>query len=186
MTEALHTANRPGLHSGRLLRLLGSMRLTSFASFMRPFLPYLAGVAAFSWGMILVAWILLPQARTVELVIPDGTAARIALGEVVDTLPTNLLLRRGDTLLLINRDVQPHRIGSVWVDPDMSTRTIVTKEFQNSGSVICSFHPGGSIGVSPQSRPGLSATIVPTLFLFLTLSVVTVATLTITRRLNTA
>lgn len=186
MTEAIQTANRPGLHSGRLLRLLEAMRLTAFASFMRPFLPYLAGVAAFSWGMILIAWVLLPQARTVELVIPDGTAAKIALGQVVDTLPTTLLLRRGDTLLLINEDVQPHRIGSVWVDPDMSTRTIVTKEFQNSGSIVCSFHPGGAIGVSPQSRPGLDATIIPTLFLFLTLSVVTVATLSVVRRLDTA
>ena len=186
MTEAAHTASRPGLHPGRLLRLLRARRLTSFASFMRPLLPYLAGVVAFSWGMIFVAWILLPQARTVELVIPDGTAARIALGEVVDTLPTNLLLRRGDTLLLINRDIQPHRIGSVWVDPDMSTRTIVTKEFQNAGSIICSFHPGGSIGVSPQSRPGLASTIVPSLVLIFPLSLVTVGTLTITRRLNTA
>ena len=186
MTEAAQIANRPGLNSGRLLRLLEAMRLTAFASFMRPFLPYLGGIAIFSWGMILVAWVLLPQARTVELVIPDGTATKIALGEVVDTLPTNLLLRRGDTLLLINEDTQPHRIGSVWVDPDMSTRTIVTKEFQNSGSVVCSFHPGGSIGVSPQSRPGLDATIVPTLFLFLTLSAVTMVTLTVVRRLDTA
>ena len=185
MTEAIQAANRSGLNSGRLLRLLGAMRLTSFAAFMRPMLPYLGGVALFSWGMILIAWVLLPQARTVELVIPDGTAARIAVGEVVDTLPTNLLLRRGDTLLLINEDIQPHRIGSVWVDPEMSTRTIVTKEFQNAGSLICSFHPGGAIGVSPQSRPGLSATIFPTLFLFGTLSLVTVATLTIVRRLDT-
>ena len=67
----------------------------------------------------------------------------------------------------------------------MSTRTIVTKEFQNAGSLICSFHPGGAIGVSPQSRPGLSSTIIPTLFLFFTLSLATVATLTIVRRLDT-
>ena len=186
MTEAIHATNRPGLPSGRLLRLLDAMRITSVAGFMRPFWPYLGAVAVFSWGMIFVAWVLLPQARTVELVIPNGTAARIALGEVVDTLPTSLLLRRGDTLSLVNQDVQPHRIGSVWVDPDMSTRTIVTKEFQSAGSLLCSFHPGGSIGVAPQSRPGLGATIIPTLFLIFPLSLVTIATLTITRRLNTA
>ena len=186
MTEASRAANRPGLHSWRSARLLQSMRFASFATFMRPFLPYLAGVAAFSWGMVFVAWMLLPQARLVELVIPDGTAARIALGEVVDTLPTSLLLRRGDTLSLVNQDVQPHRIGSVWVDPGMRTRTLVTKEFQNAGSLICSFHPGGSIGVAPQSRPGLGSTIIPALFLLFPLSLVTVGTLTITRRLDTA
>jgi hypothetical protein len=186
MTEAIRTADCPERNAGRLLRLLEVIRLTAIASFLRPLLPYLVGVAAFSWGIILIAWLLLPQARTVELVIPNGAAARIALGEVVDTLPTNLLLRRGDTLLLINQDVQPHRIGSVWVDPDMSSRTLVTTEFQNSGSVITSFHPGGSIGVSPQSHPGLESTIIPTLFLFFTLSLVTVATLTVVRRLDTA
>jgi len=160
------------------------MRLTGFATFIRPFLPYLAGIAVFSWGMVFIAWALLPSSRTVELVIPHGTAARIALGEVVDTLPTTLLLRRGDTLLLINEDEQPHRIGSVWVDPAMRTRTIVTKEFQDAGSLLCSFHPGGSIGVSPQSRPGLGATVIPTLLLIIPLSLITVGTLTITRRLK--
>jgi hypothetical protein len=79
----------------------------------------------------------------------------------------------------------PHNIESVWVDPDMSTRTIVAKEFQNAGSVICSFHPGGAIGISPQSRLGLASTIIPTLSLIFLPSLTTIGTLTISRCLST-
>ena len=110
----------------------------------------------------------------------------MARGESVDALPTTLLLRRGDTLVLLNQDDQPHRIGAVWAEPGRATRTIVGDSLQDADAVACSFHPGGSIGVSPQARPGLGQTIFPTALLFFPLSAATVLTLSITRRLSHA
>lgn len=156
------------------------------ARFLRPFLPHVAGVLLFSWGMIFVAWLLLPQARTVELVIPAGTADLVAQGQTVEAIPTTLLLRRGDTLVLMNEDDQPHRFGAIWAAPGRATRTIVGSALHEAGAVVCSFHPGGSIGVAPQARPGVEQTLFPTMLLFFPLSAATVLTLSITKRLEHA
>jgi hypothetical protein len=159
-------------------------RVGAVARFLRPFWPYLLGVLIFAWVMVFVAWVLLPSSRIVEVEIPLGTAERVARGEVVETLPRDLLLRRGDTLVLANFDDQPHRIGAIWAEPGRSTRTIVDSSLQNSGSVFCTFHPGGAIGVSPQSRPSVAHTALPTLMIFFPLAGATVLTLSITRRLD--
>lgn len=161
-------------------------RVKAVAGFFKPFLPYIGGVLLFSWAMIFIAWLLLPQARTIELVIPDGTADLVARGETVAALPTTLLLRRGDTLVLLNQDDQPHRIGATWAEPGRATRTIVGSALHDAGAVACSFHPGGSIGVSPQARPGVEQTLFPTMLLFFPLSAATVLTLSITKRLEQA
>lgn len=167
-------------------RSLAVSRVGGVARFLRPFLPHFGAVLLFSWGMVFVAWLLLPQARTVELVIPSGTADLVARGETVAALPTTLLLRRGDTLVLLNEDDQPHRIGAIWAEPGRATRTIVGGALQDAGAVACSFHPGGSIGVSPQARPGVEQTVFPTLLLFFPLAGATVLTLSIVRRLDHA
>lgn len=160
-------------------------RVGAVAGFLRPLWPYILGVLVFSWVMVFVAWILLPSSRIVEIEIPLGTAERVARGEVVETLPSDLLLRRGDTLVLANFDDQPHRIGAIWAEPGRSTRTIVDSSLQDSGSLFCTFHPGGAIGVSPQSRPSVSQTALPTLMIFFPLAGATVLTLSVTRRLST-
>ena len=161
-------------------------RAGAVVRFLRPFWPHLLGVLAFAWGMVFVAWLLLPSSRVVELEIPLGTADRVARGEVVEAIPSDLLLRRGDTLVLANRDDEPHRFGAIWAEPGRSTRTIVDQNLQNSGSVFCTFHPGGSIGVSPQARPGLSQTVLPTMMIFFPVAGATVLTLSITKRLSHA
>jgi len=43
-----------------------------------PLAAIAAGVMAGSWLLIVVAWTLLPTARAVEVVIPPGTAERVA------------------------------------------------------------------------------------------------------------
>ncbi len=154
-------------------------------AFARPLLPYVAACVLFSWGMVLVAWLLLPTASTVELRVPNGTADRIARGEAVSTIPDDLLLRRGDTLLVVNEDSTSHRIGELWVAPGSAASATVTRALLSSQSLVCSFHPGGAIGVSPQARPGLEATALPTTLLSVPLSVAVIVTLSISRRLRT-
>jgi hypothetical protein len=154
----------------------------------RPLLPYVAMCVLFSWGMVFAAWLLLPSSITVKLELPLGTADRIARGEALSTIPGDLLLRRGDTLLVVNRDRTSHRIGELWVAPGSATSATVTSGLRASQSLVCSFHPGGAIGVSPQSRPGLEATALPTALpttlLGVPLTLAVVVTLSIVRRLR--
>ena len=150
----------------------------------RPLLPYVAACVLFSWGMVFAAWLLLPSASTVKLELPAGTADRIARGEAVSTIPDDLLLRRGDTLLVVNHDRTSHRIGELWVAPGSAASATVTPSLLSSQSLVCSFHPGGAIGVSPQSRPGLEATARPTTLLGVPLTLAVVVTLSIARRLR--
>lgn len=146
-------------------------RARLLGGFLRPLLPVLGAVLVISWLIALAWWALLPTARTLEVVIPDGTAARIARGEAVSAVPDELFLRRGDTLVLRNEDRQVHRIGLVWAPPGESTRAPVTAEFFAHDGLVCSFHPGGAIGVSPLSRPGVEKTLIPTLFMWAPLSI---------------
>lgn len=57
--------------------------------------------------------------------------------------------------------------------------------FFESPDLACSFHPGGSISVLPQGRPGLGATIPPALLLGTVRSLAGVATVSVASRLDT-
>lgn len=55
------------------------------------------------------------KGKTVELVVPDGTAARMKLGESVVVMPARLELRVGDTLLIRNEDSVDQSVGPYYV-----------------------------------------------------------------------
>lgn len=55
--------------------------------------------------------------KTITLVIPDGTARRIAEGQKVSLLPEEMVFVVGDTLAVENKDQSPHQLGPVWVPP---------------------------------------------------------------------
>ena len=71
-------------------------------------LALVAAVIGGCWAINFAWWSLLPPPRTVELVIPAGTAGVVSAGEVVQAIPEELVLRRGDTLLIANDDLVPH------------------------------------------------------------------------------
>jgi hypothetical protein len=50
-------------------------------------------------------------ARLVEIVVPLGTADRVARGETVTVMPARLELRVGDTLRIHNQDVVDQPVG---------------------------------------------------------------------------
>lgn len=52
-----------------------------------------------------------PDPQTIEIVVPEGTQARMDAGETVTVMPTRLELRVGDTLHMRNDDVVAHPIG---------------------------------------------------------------------------
>ena len=80
----------------------------------------------------------------IELVIPSGTADRIAQGEPVPSIPAEMDFLTGDVLTVVNSDNVDHQLGPVWVPPGTSAslRLDQAEKFANS----CSFQPRGILG----------------------------------------
>lgn len=74
--------------------------------------------------------------------IPNGTAARKARGEVVEIVPAELVVHVGDTIRIINNDVENHIVGVFFV----GAGEILTQQFQSVGELTgdCTVHPSGS------------------------------------------
>lgn len=137
-----------------------------------------------AWGVSLGWWLLLPGTRTVALVVPPGAAESVAAGRRDVTLPDRLELRRGDTLAIRNEDNVVHRVGVSTVPPGHTVRIAVTPALLGVAGLTCSFHPGGSIGVSPLARPGIEHTAIPTLLAGVPLAFALVLSVAIASRLG--
>jgi hypothetical protein len=158
-----------------------AMRVAAF----RRYAPMVAACFLLAWVVALGWWLLLPSTRTVELVLPPGTAAQVAAGERPAVVPDRLVLRRGDTLAIRNEDTVPHRLGSTAVPPAQTVRVAVTPALFAVSGLLCSFHPGGSVGVEPLARPGIERTVIPTLLAGVPLSIALVFSVAVASRLGT-
>lgn len=78
---------------------------------------------------------------THEYVIPAGTSARIAAGEVVEIVPQRLVVGVGDTVRVRNEDVEASNVGIFYVRPGET----VTMRFSSPGVLegVCDVHPSG-------------------------------------------
>lgn len=83
---------------------------------------------------------------TVELVIPQGTAARVAAGEKVDELPEEMTFVLGDTLLVINQDTSAHELGPLFV-PAGQSASMKLEMVNPDPWVECSFQPQAYFGL---------------------------------------
>ncbi len=116
-----------------------------------------AVIGAFLAAAVLAVGIPLGIARTVgtpegdvhEIVIPDGTAARLAAGDDVAIIPPELRLRARDRLVVFNEDRVAHRIGPVSVEPGTRVEQRVSSAMDSSA--YCSLHPSGTIEISVSS-----------------------------------
>lgn len=75
----------------------------------------------------------------VELVIPSGTAARIARGMPVPEIPEEMVFVLGDTLVVKNEDEVDHQLGPLWI-PAHSTAKLTLQEAERY-ALTCSFQP---------------------------------------------
>lgn len=107
----------------------------------------LAFVAAFSEGS---HWFLKDPAdrapQTVRLVIPAGTAARVAAGEAVPSIPAEMTFTLGDVLEVVNQDDVDHQLGPVWVPPGRSAT--LKMEAAEQYAYACSFQPSRYLGLN--------------------------------------
>jgi hypothetical protein len=94
------------------------------------------------------------QPQTVELVIPPGTADRIAAGEAVSSLPEEITFVLGDTLLVRNQDDVDHQIGPVWVPPGRSASLEMEKP--DRYAYACSFQPSRYLGLDVREPTTIS------------------------------
>jgi hypothetical protein len=75
--------------------------------------------------------------EVIELVIPAGTADKVAAGEPVPAIPEELVFVVGDTLIVRNRDRVDHQLGPLWV-PAGSSASLALEEPERV-AYSCSF-----------------------------------------------
>jgi len=81
--------------------------------------------------------------ETVELVIPAGTAAKVAQGQTV--LPASQSFVTGDLLVVINQDTVTHSLGPLVIPPDSTASLRLS---QTGGlDYTCSFEPTKYFGM---------------------------------------
>lgn len=85
------------------------------------------------------------DAQDHRYVIPAGAAARLDAGEPLEVLPTELVVKAGDTLTVVNDDEEPHIVGVARVQPGET----MTYEFPAAGQYesACTVHPRGAIQI---------------------------------------
>ena len=86
-----------------------------------------------------------------EIVIPIGTAERIAAGEDVELLPADLRIRLRDYLVVVNNDIASHQVGPLVVAPGEVLRTRFSEAATVEG--FCSLHSSGRITITVGGNP---------------------------------
>ena len=86
--------------------------------------------------------------QRIELIVPAGTAARIAKGEPNPSIPTNMIFVTGDTLVIKNQDVAANRLGPMFIPAGTSASLILSDA--NNFTYQCSFQTSKVFGLDVQ------------------------------------
>ncbi|MCS6993921.1 MAG: hypothetical protein N2117_03520 [Anaerolineales bacterium] len=83
--------------------------------------------------------------RAIELLIPAGTAERMARGEASPEIPADMVFVIGDTLVVRNEDSVAHRLGPLFVPAGTSA----SMKLDRAENFIfeCSFQPSNYFGL---------------------------------------
>jgi hypothetical protein len=84
--------------------------------------------------------------KTINLVIPEGTAKKIAEGQSEPSIPEDIVFVVGDTLKVENQDVVDHQLGPLWI-PAGKTASLPMGEVSNY-AYSCSFRPSQYLGIT--------------------------------------
>jgi hypothetical protein len=94
------------------------------------------------------------QPQTIQLVIPAGTADRVAAGEAVPSIPKEMVFMLGDTLQVKNEDVVAHQLGPIWVPPGGTSS--LKMEQADKYAYHCSFASSQYLGLDVRQPTTLS------------------------------
>jgi hypothetical protein len=152
----------------------------SVKSAYRPYLVRLGVVAAISFVFVALfneaVYILQKDKsdrppRTIQLVIPAGTADRVAKGEDVPGIPDQMQFVVGDVLEVRNEDITDHQLGPIWVPAGTTGRMVLNTADRYSYS--CSFVPSQFLGLDVRQPTTLQSRLTaiyiaaPTMTIFL-------------------
>lgn len=104
----------------------------------------------------------------IELVIPAGTAERVAAGEAPPGIPEDMSFVIGDTLVVVNQDEVAHQLGPLWVPSGTSASMPLSTE--ENFALECSFQPTRYFGLDVRPPVTLGTRISGVLFAGLPLS----------------
>ena len=83
--------------------------------------------------------------QRVELVIPAGTAGKVARGEKPPGIPEDLMFVLGDTLVVVNQDEVDHQLGPLWIPP--GTSASLELDTEEKYLLECSFQTAKYLGL---------------------------------------
>jgi hypothetical protein len=112
--------------------------------------------------------------KTISLVIPAGTAARIKSGNELRIFPDQITFVVGDTLEVVNEDSEPHQMGPVFVPPgatgsmvlDHAKKVSLSCTFQSSRYLGLDIRPATTIGTRIAGLIITGPTLAALLFLY--------------------
>jgi hypothetical protein len=96
-------------------------------------------------------------AKVIELVIPDGTAERISAGQLVPSIPEEMVFVVGDTLVVHNQDLSDHQLGPLWVPAGTSASLNLNQE--SKLAYTCTFKPSRYLGLDVRKPTNLQTRI---------------------------
>jgi hypothetical protein len=100
--------------------------------------------------------------KMIEIIIPEGTAEKVARGEAPPTIPDSMIFVIGDTLVVKNNDIQDHELGPLWIPAGSSAS--LPLDAAASYAYSCSFQPGQSFGLDVYEPLTLSTRLYGILF----------------------
>lgn len=93
----------------------------------------------------------------IELIIPPGTAEKVAQGERV--MPEEISFVVGDTLIVVNEDNVAHTLGPLYIPAGASSSLKLDQPTNMSYS--CSFQPSQDFGVSVEGLGNVDEALTP-------------------------
>jgi hypothetical protein len=82
----------------------------------------------------------------IELLIPVGTADKVAAGEPVPSIPEEMTFVLGDTLIVNNEDSVDHQLGPLWIPPRSKASLVLDAAERYAYS--CSFQTSRYLGLN--------------------------------------
>ena len=102
------------------------------------------------------------EPERIQLVIPAGTADRVAAGQAPPSIPANMNFVIGDTLVVVNHDTVDHQLGPLWVPSGTSASMNLISE--ENFALECSFQPSKYLGIQVNPPVTLGTRITGILF----------------------
>ncbi|MCL4258383.1 MAG: hypothetical protein KJZ53_07640 [Anaerolineales bacterium] len=84
--------------------------------------------------------------QQIELIIPAGTAAKVAAGEQAPGIPDEMTFVLGDVLVVRNEDSETHTLGPLLVPAGASASLPLNEE--DNYSMTCSFNASSYMGLT--------------------------------------